>query len=193
MLYDTITINIEKTQETKSCTKCCIIKKLSEFYERCSFCKQCHSKYSKQRYYANKEYILERCRKYREENHKRELERKKKYREANNKIILENLKKYREANPGYVSTYRRNRYARKRNAIGSHTKNDILNLLVLQKSKCAICRCSIKTGYHVDHVVPLSKGGNNDKFNLQLLCPSCNCSKHAKDPVSFMQERGFLL
>ena len=188
-----MTVNVETIQETKYCTKCCIIKHLSEFYKRCSFCKQCHSEYSKQRYYTNKESILERCKKYRKANYKRELERKKKYREANKKMILEYLKKYREANPEYVSTYGRNRCARKRNAIGNHTKNDILNLLVLQKSKCAICRYSIKDGYHVDHIIPLAKGGSNYKENLQLLCPTCNLSKNAKDPISFMQERGFLL
>jgi hypothetical protein len=30
-------------------------------------------------------------------------------------------------------------------------------------------------------------------LNVQLLCPPCNLKKHAKDPIQFMQERGFLL
>lgn len=38
-----------------------------------------------------------------------------------------------------------------------------------------------------------TKGGANDKSNIQLLCPHCNLSKGAKHPVDFMQERGMLL
>lgn len=44
-----------------------------------------------------------------------------------------------------------------------------------------------------DHIMPMDLGGSNDASNLQLLCQSCNSSKHAKHPVDFMQERGFLL
>lgn len=40
---------------------------------------------------------------------------------------------------------------------------------------------------------PLARGGTNQRTNLQLLCPPCNLSKSAKDPIDFMQSRGFLL
>jgi hypothetical protein len=29
--------------------------------------------------------------------------------------------------------------------------------------------------------------------NIQLLCPSCNCSKHAKDPIVWALELGLLI
>lgn len=86
-----------------------------------------------------------------------------------------------------------NRRASKRNAEGTHTASDIASLMVLQRGKCACCRTSIKDGYHVDHIMPLAKEGGNDRFNLQLLCPTCNLQKSAKHPVDFMQSRGFLL
>ena len=34
-----------------------------------------------------------------------------------------------------------------------------------------------KKQMHVDHIVPQSKGGDNSRYNLQVMCPHCNCSK----------------
>lgn len=45
----------------------------------------------------------------------------------------------------------------------------------------------------MDHIVPLALGGSNTDGNIQLLRATCNQQKHAKHPVVFMQERGFLL
>jgi 5-methylcytosine-specific restriction endonuclease McrA len=96
-------------------------------------------------------------------------------------------------NPEARSAHARNRRAIKRKAEGAHTASDIRALLALQKCMCVVCKTNIKDSYHVDHIQPLSKGGGNDKHNLQLLCPACNLQKHAKHPVDFMQSRGFLL
>ena len=97
------------------------------------------------------------------------------------------------ANPERYAAYRRNRKARVRNAAGSHTGADIEKIYQLQRGKCACCRIGLRKKYHVDHIHPLKRGGSNSKENLQLLCPSCNGSKSAKDPIEFMQERGMLL
>jgi hypothetical protein len=34
--------------------------------------------------------------------------------------------------------------------------------------------------WHIDHVIPLSKGGSNDKSNLVLSCVRCNLEKGSK-------------
>lgn len=115
------------------------------------------------------------------------------YRENNKEKTKERRIAWETANPEKVSANKRNRRARKRNAEGSHTAADIRQLLLLQKSKCAVCRASIAKGYHVDHVIPLALNGGNGKDNLQLLCPPCNLSKNAQHPVDFMQSRGMLL
>lgn len=59
----------------------------------------------------------------------------------------------------------------------------------------ALCYCGKPLGdaYHLDHVMPLALGGSNTDDNMQLLRDRCNLQKHAKHPVDFMQERGFLL
>jgi len=50
---------------------------------------------------------------------------------------------------------------------------------------CKICGCELneraRNGYHVDHICPISKGGNlYDMDNLQLTCSVCNLKKGAK-------------
>jgi 5-methylcytosine-specific restriction endonuclease McrA len=64
---------------------------------------------------------------------------------------------------------------------GSFTAGDIRDLWRRQFGLCAKCGISlIFTGYHVDHVIPIVRGGRNEGGNLQLLCPRCNLSKGAK-------------
>ena len=38
-------------------------------------------------------------------------------------------------------------------------------------------KCGNAENLTVDHIVPISKGGTNDKDNLQALCGSCNSKK----------------
>lgn len=85
------------------------------------------------------------------------------------------------------------RRALKRGNGGTHTAADVRDILRKQKGRCAACQCETAAKYHVDHVIPLSKGGDNSRFNLQILCPPCNLRKHDKDPITFMQEMGMLL
>jgi len=116
-----------------------------------------------------------------------------KHREETRKERNEYNAKWRALNPEECRVYCRNRRARKLSAGGTHTVDDIKKLLALQKYKCAACKTSIKDAYHADHIEPLSKGGSNDKHNIQLLCPSCNHRKAASDPLDFMQSRGYLI
>ena len=73
------------------------------------------------------------------------------------------------------------------------TKHDIDSLILKQQGKCIICKILIYKKFHRDHIIPLALGGTNDKNNIQILCPSCNSRKAAKDPITFMQENGFLI
>jgi 5-methylcytosine-specific restriction endonuclease McrA len=72
------------------------------------------------------------------------------------------------------------------------TGEELKSLFARQRGKCVVCKRSIKKEFHIDHIVPVSRGGDNYIQNIQLLCPSCNLSKHSKDSVCFMQSRGFL-
>lgn len=89
----------------------------------------------------------------------------------------------------------RARRALKKAAVGSHTASDIADIRRMQKDTCAIpgCRVKLNGKGHVDHRVPLSKGGTNDRRNIQILCPKHNMQKSAKDEIDFMQSLGLLL
>jgi hypothetical protein len=48
-----------------------------------------------------------------------------------------------------------------------------------QNYRCAVCGAILNRAAnpHVDHIFPVSLGGNNDVENLQLLCDRCNLGK----------------
>lgn len=100
---------------------------------------------------------------------------------------------WRARNPGRVLARNATRRARNKGALGVFTAADIANILKKQKRKCAYCRVSLASGYHIDHITPLSLGGSNWPKNLQLTCAPCNLSKGAKNPVDFAQRHGMLL
>lgn len=91
--------------------------------------------------------------------------------------------------------------ARKNRAKRSHgpglTRGIRTRLLSLQRGKCAACAVRLRgrgpLKYHLDHIEPLALGGPHCDSNMQLLCPSCNIRKSAKDPVLFMRGMGKLL
>jgi len=77
---------------------------------------------------------------------------------------------------------RQRRRSRERNAEGSHTSQDIKQIYARQNGKCAHCEKELNFVFHVDHIIPLSKGGSNYPSNLQILCATCNLRKAAKLP-----------
>lgn len=86
-----------------------------------------------------------------------------------------------------------NRKAKIRKNGGSFTKQDIEDIMKMQQEKCAVCSTSLLGSYHIDHIIPVSKGGHSNRSNLQLLCMPCNVSKKDQDPIDFMRKRGRLL
>lgn len=92
-------------------------------------------------------------------------------------------RKWHVSHPLKVIEHKHRRRARKLNAPGSYTAQDARNIYNFQNGRCKYCNADLEvTGKHLDHVIPLSRGGSNWPTNLQYLCPHCNCSKKNKMP-----------
>lgn len=163
---------------------------------------------SRRRYYANKAYHLNYAKEYYVKNTELLKAKSKKYRDnhpgwaskngqknyqKNREYYQKKNKEWMRNNPEARRAIKQNRRAREQNAEGKYTANDVLELLERQKGKCVYCSASLAKKYHVDHILPLARGGSNWPSNLQLLCQKCNLHKHARDPIEHAQSLGLLL
>lgn len=88
-------------------------------------------------------------------------------------------KQWRHNNPAKV----RANHAMRRGAIRSQLDaRDIELQLKSQKGRCWHCGCLLGEEWHVDHLIPVARGGSNEPENLVISCPKCNLSKGAKLP-----------
>jgi 5-methylcytosine-specific restriction endonuclease McrA len=123
-----------------------------------------------------------------------------KWAKANPERVRARTQKWQAANPDYVQRWRKqnpeaaraikHRYrANLAAAEGIYDVNEIKALFEKQDGRCAYCGRSIRNGYDVDHIVPLSRGGSNWITNIQLCCASCNRRKWAHDHAEFARRR----
>jgi len=119
----------------------------------------------------------------------------KRWADKNPERVKAAMKAWREANIEHVRASQviitQNYRARRNSNGGTFTAEDIAELRILQKGKCAWCRR--KTKMEVDHIKPILLGGRNDRPNLQLLCRRCNASKGANDAMEWARKHGRLL
>lgn len=141
-------------------------------------------------------------------NRDKKLEQNKTYLREKPEVSRKATRKWQKANPEKAASYAKLWYSDPHNralhrnkrrsleigASGFHTPADTKAILSAQDHRCAYCRTDLrKAKRHLDHIMPLSRGGSNDPSNLQWLCAPCNLSKGAKDPIDFARERGLLV
>lgn len=91
--------------------------------------------------------------------------------------------RYRESEAVRMAAYQRN-YSRKKN-LNSIPKWYMEQLHEDFGGKCAYCG---ETATTIDHITPVSKGGNSVPGNVVPACQSCNSSKRNKDLFSWLEE-----
>lgn len=160
-----------RCKEEKPCTEEFFHKNPTSRYGLNTTCKQCVRLQKRRRIDQNPE-------KYRVYHHLH-------YEQNKERIADYHRAWYQAGGKETIKANTRNRRARMRLAVGSHTAEDIENQLKRQKSKCYYCKKKLKKGkntYHADHAVPLSRGGSNSPDNLVITCPTCNLKKNNKLP-----------
>lgn len=184
---------------TKTCGRCREVKSLSLFHVQKNrpdgwawSCKACRKEHRQKVRAADPEAAkrrdAEKHAKNRENrnayNRRRRAEKPEEVQAYNREYVSKNLEYFRAKNAV--------RRMRIKQSADHYTAGDVQELLKLQRGKCACCKETLER-YEVDHIKPLSKGGDNGRENIQLLCVHCNRTKHDKDPIEFMQDRGFLI
>jgi 5-methylcytosine-specific restriction endonuclease McrA len=129
----------------------------------------------------------------REQKRKHRLANIEKYRRRQKEVsvrfrdeYLQRVLQWQRDNPDKVRAREARRRARKIAAEGFHTDADIREIYDEQGGVCAYCFVPLPVDYHVEHFIPLSKGGSNWPENLRIACPICNAKKGARDPLEFL-------
>jgi len=147
--------------------------------------------------YKDPERTREVARKWHWANRERKREDKRRWDAANR----EHIKEYGRHRRGEESTYQRRweestpervreqayKHGTRRRAhkLGAATVEDVDRRLVLEShgAICGICGEAVDPlNFHVDHIVPLSRGGDHSYVNTQPAHPFCNNSKRDKLP-----------
>jgi 5-methylcytosine-specific restriction endonuclease McrA len=145
----------------------------------------------KKYYKENSEAIKKRAMDYHWENREDIIKRKKIYSRIhyseNAEYYKEKNKKWKLENPGKMKSYKR--IYRSTIALSKEhfTAEDVKWLFIDQEGYCAYCNADIEENYHIDHIIPVSRGGSNGRGNIALACPSCNLRKHNKTAEEFME------
>lgn len=98
---------------------------------------------------------------------------------------------YRKNHPEYRRKNNNNYRARLANSMGSITPEDIDLCLEFFKMECAYTGVPLTCEYQLDHIIPISKNGSSDIFNLVPCLPIVNQQKHIKDFEEWYPKQSF--
>ena len=165
----------------KTCTKC------HEHYSRVEgnfnrgngqdgytfHCKRCLSQYGAR---------------WRRQNKDRRGEYARAYQAAKPEVNRRATGRYRRRNPEVMRVVQANRRARAAGVDGSLSIDDVRERHAQSGGRCHWCGADLGDEYHIDHAIPLSRGGVNAAPNIVIACPPCNRRKFTKMPEEFRRE-----
>ncbi len=201
--------------KTKVCSRCAKRKRVTSFYGDKTkksglsyYCKKCHNEASRKNgkkwYASNKERKLEVGKlweannkekrkaikkRWREnaDNKEREKEYRRKFYRDNRDRLLRGSREWSKANPENNRKRTHKKRAIKKGALGWMPPYPEGILFGQQVGLCLYCSADLEqSGWHMEHKIPLSRGGRHDWNNVCLSCPGCNQTKHTKTAEEFM-------
>lgn len=133
----------------------------------------------------NKEDIIQKVSIYYDENREEIIRHNIEYARQHPDDIKRNKKKFNTLHPESRREQKYRYRARKYNAtIEKFAKQDVIDTY---GDKCFYC---ISGNFeHLDHYIPLSKGGNHSLANVRPSCAKCNLHKNDKMPEDFIKCR----
>jgi len=197
--YDAMTEN----SITKTCPKCKVEKSVGGFYEnhrnpdgysyQCKTCvitrqkkynldhKKSVNAYNKQYHADNRERLLVCQREY----YRDHVDESRLYRQLNKEKIAARDKAYRKTESGRNAHNKKSHNRRARLAGAKMGRVDPIEIFERDAYICQLC--GVKTRFYkdrfhskrseLDHIIPISKGGEHSRLNTQCLCRHCNATK----------------
>lgn len=103
------------------------------------------------------------------------------------------MKKWRRENRDKVNGHKRNRYSRVRAGRRVGDRKSLCRFYrIVNESRSIPCywcgRRTTKRTRHIDHIIPLAKGGVHAVENLCCSCADCNLRKNARLPHEFSKQ-----
>lgn len=141
-----------------------------------SACHECTAMRYKEWYKENSEGVC-----------KASSERQKIHPERYKMIRKRGHEKYKRNKRDEYNSYMRSFNAARRALIYSGDSALMVSRWTCSKVKeCFYCGNECKDKFHVDHLVPISKGGRHETRNLVIACPGCNMAKSDTLPLLFI-------
>ena len=121
----------------------------------------------------------------------RALENQRRWRAENHERFRMLCKRWRERNPDKQRAIMFNSNSRRRGIRNQIIKSmQLYKMISDQSGLCVYCKVSVEdSAFDIDHIIPISRGGDNSINNLQILCISCNRSKKDKTHEEYINWR----
>jgi 5-methylcytosine-specific restriction endonuclease McrA len=179
-------------KEYKTCSKCRQILPYESFGKDGSkkdglknYCRDCYNGIARASYVnrasywpeyraRNEQKIKSNGKIYRAKNKDQLAINRKLYYQENSEKLLAKGKRHREENPLLYRHYSHDRRANIKSRQFLITKKQLIRIM---SNNCFYCGSKSE---HLDHVLPLARGGNHSIGNLVASCAHCNTSKGAK-------------
>lgn len=195
----------------KKCSSCGAVKPSHEFNRDAhlkdgltSACKACRAQQSREYYaanrtryaqvrhdwhIANKESVSARKRVYRDQSLARITEQQRRWYEGHREVVRKKSKEWKLTHPEKVRLMSQRGTRMRRARLGGIVISTENWRGVLEKAGNRCLYCGAVGDLHIEHFIPVSRGGQSTLTNILPACEPCNKSKGAHDPYTWIPER----